>query len=171
MSEPVRTNPNGANQYQMDPRQKLCWELYINPKSETFGNALQSAFKAGYTEGTSNQITTEQWFIDKLRRLNMLSKAEKVLDEMLEMPVEVQKVEGEGGEKRTFVKTEPALVKIKQDTAKFISERQGKHEGWSQRTELSGPDGGAIEHKVEDGRFKDIIKSYGAKSTGEDSCP
>ena len=67
------TNPYGANQYVMDPRQKMCWDLYVNPKSETFGNAAQSAIKAGYTDKTANQITTEDWFIGKLRRMNMLN--------------------------------------------------------------------------------------------------
>lgn len=137
----AETNPNGANQYTLDPRQKLCWEYYISPRSETFSNAYQSAVKAGYTDDTSKQITVCPWFLEKLRRLNMLGKAEKVLDDMLEMPVEVQKIEGYGDSKEMVVKTEPSLVKIKQDTAKFIADRLGKDEGYSLRTELSGPNG------------------------------
>ena len=133
-------NPNGSKQYVMDPRQKMCWDLYVNPNSGTFGNALQSAIKAGYTEGTANQITTEEWFIGKLRRLNMLNKAEKVLEEMLEMPVEVLEWEGRAEEAEQVVNTSPALVKVKQDTAKFIAERVGK-EHYSSRSEITGKDG------------------------------
>jgi len=119
----------------LDPRQKLCWESYINPKSETFGNATQSAIKAGYAPDYADQITTVEWFLGKLRRLNMLSKAEKVLDEYLEM--EDTEITENGMQKRN-----PALSKIKQDTAKFIAERVGKDEGYSTKqtvdTNLSG---------------------------------
>lgn len=136
-----KTNPNGANQYLYDPRQKLCWEYYVDPRSETFGVARRSAMKAGYTVGTANQITTEQWFIEKLRRLSMLSKAEKVLEETLVMDVKVPIiVDGETvGEK-----IDPALAKIKQDTAKFVASTQGKDQGYSTRSEITGINGGSV---------------------------
>lgn len=140
----AETNPNGANQYQLDPRQKLCWEFYANPKSETFNNGLASAIKAGYSESHANTITTEPWFRDRVRRINLLHKAENVLEEMLDMPVETSKMErlgfGEDAEYEEVVRTEPALVKIKQDTAKFVAERVGK-EVYSNRQELTGSDG------------------------------
>lgn len=138
MSQP--SNPNGANQFQLDPRQKLCWELYVNPTSETFGNGLQSAIKAGYEPDYADQITTSEWFKGKLRRLNMLSKAENVLEEMLVMPVDVVSLTRKGKSTVEVVSTEPALVKIKQDTAKFVAERVGK-EHYSTRSEFTG-DGG-----------------------------
>ncbi len=155
------TNPYGANQYVLDPRQKLCWEFYVNPKSETFGNGLQSAIRAGYSESHADTITTETWFQDKVRRLNMLSKAEKVLDEMLEMPVETMKLEKNGDDYDEVVRTEPALVKIKQDTAKFIAERVGK-DTYSNRTEMTGANGESFipneEQKKKIGeRLRDIL--------------
>lgn len=135
--ETNKPNPNGANQFQLDPRQKLCWESYINPKSETFGNARQSAIKAGYVEDYADQITTAEWFLGKLRRLNLLGKAEKVLDQTLEMDdTEQVNINGE-----TVTKRNPALTKIKQDSAKFLAERLGKSEGYSTRSELTGADG------------------------------
>lgn len=134
------TNPYGANQYQIDPRQKMCWDYYIDPRSETFSNAYKSALKAGYEESTALQITTEKWFTEKVRRLNMLGKAEKVLDEMLEMPISTLEWEGKGEEAEQVVVTNPALVKVKQDTAKFIAERLGKGE-YSNRTEMTGAEG------------------------------
>jgi endo-1,4-beta-mannosidase len=168
-----KTNPNGANQYIFDPRQKLCWDIYINPKSKTFGNAYQSAVEVGYTESSAARITTEAWFAEKLRRLNMLGKAEKVLDEMLEMPVDIQKVEGYGEDKELVIKTEPALVKIKQDTAKFIADRLGKDEGYSQRTELTAKGGDRLitESTVEIDKLTNILneihKRNGESSDGE----
>lgn len=137
----LRGNPNGANQSLPDPRQKLMWSLYVNPTSETFSNATQSAIKAGYTETTANQITTEAWFIGKLGTLNLLDDAVAVLKEMLVMPVLVEETVGYGDDAELVVKTSPALVKIKQDTAKFVSERQGKEDGWASRSELTGKNG------------------------------
>lgn len=134
-----KTNPNGANQYLLDPRQKLCWDNYVNPKSETFANATQSAIKAGYDEDYAEHVTTSEWFSVKLRRLNMLDKAEKVLNETLEMADEVQIIVD--GVPLDIRKREPALTKIKQDTAKFVAERLGKAEGYSTRNELTGADG------------------------------
>lgn len=124
------TNPNGANQYQLDPRQKMCWDLYVNPKSETFGNAYQSAMKAGYEEGYAAQITTAEWFLEKLRRLNMLGKAEKVLDKTLSM----EAVDEEG-------KVKVDLLRVQTDVAKHITSTLGKNEGYSNRQELTGKDG------------------------------
>lgn len=134
------TNPNGANQFKLDPRQKLCWESYVNPKSETFGNAYQSALKAGYEETYCTQITVTEWFLEKVRRLNMLGKAEKVLDKTLEEDFDYREVLIDGNPTGLKVR-DSALSKIQQDTAKFITERLGKNDGYSQRSELTGADG------------------------------
>jgi hypothetical protein len=127
MAEP---NPMGANQYQLDPRQKLCWEYYINPKSETFSNGYQSAMRAGYEEGYAAQITTVDWFLDKVRRLKLVSKGEKVLEETLEYDIL-----NEDG------KRDPAIARLKLDAAKHVTSTLGKDLGYSMRTEQTGPDG------------------------------
>lgn len=142
--EGATTNPYGANQFTLDPRQKLCWELYANPRSETFGNGTQSAIKAGYEPDYADQITTVEWFKGKVRRLNMLSKAEKVLDEMLEMD-DTQIKETDNG---VVSFRDASLTRIKQDTAKFLAERLGKAE-YSTRTEHTGKDGEAIAIQAE----------------------
>lgn len=156
----ARTNPNGSNQYSLDPRQRMCWDFYVNPKSETFGNALRSAIKAGYEESHANTITDTQWFRDRVRRLNMLSKAEKVLEETLDME-DVAKVELSTGV--VLEKRDPALTRIKQDTAKFLAERLGKNDGYSSRSELSGPDGQPVE--IESSELKDLANKLNALYT------
>jgi hypothetical protein len=128
------SNPNGANQYLLDPRQKKCWELYINPKSKTFGNAMQSALEAGYEPATANQITTFDWFIGKRRRLNMLEKAEKVLEKALDYKTE----EDDG-------KIKVDLLRVQTDVAKTVVTTLGKNEGYSTRNEVTGKDGEAIQ--------------------------
>lgn len=152
MSDGPRTNPNGANQYTLDPRQKICWDFYVNPKSETFGNAKASAIKAGYTEGTACQITTENWFIERLRRLQLLGKAEKVLDETLVLPA----LDEDG-------KFDKGIQALKLDAAKFVAKTQGKNEGYSERQEITGAEGKPLILPSE------IIKMNGLEpSTGAD---
>lgn len=119
-----------ANQFVMDARQSLCWSLYVDPKSETFGNAYQSALKAKYDETTANTITTAKWFIIKLRRLNMLNKAEKKLDETLDYDPEIS------GEIDT------QLLKIQTDVAKHLTATLGKNEGYSTKSEVDHTSGG-----------------------------
>lgn len=132
MGKPI-TNPNGANQYISDPRQLACWKFYTDPKSETFGNATQSAIRAGYTETTADHITLEAWFVGKLRRLQLLDKAEKVLEETLDLDT----LDEEG-------KKDKGLHALKLDAAKFIAKTQGKNEGYSERQELTGKDGSPL---------------------------
>lgn len=146
----AKTNPNGANQFRADPRQELFLSYYFNPKSATFSNAVQSAIKAGYTEEYANSITRtdNEWFAEAVRDNNRLQKAEKVLDEMLEMPVQTIELprgndRDEDEEPESYLVTNPALVKIKQDTAKFIAERMGKHK-YSTRNEVTGANGAAL---------------------------
>lgn len=144
-----KTNPNGANQYTLDPRQRLCWDLYVNPKSETFANAYQSAMSAGYEEGYAAQITTAEWFLERLRRLQMLSKAEKVLSDTLEIEHMVQAIGAFGPildkkTKKPIFRPDSSLLKIKQDSAKFVAERLGKNEGYSTRTEITGENGESL---------------------------
>ena len=127
-----KPNPYGGNQYQLDPRQKMCWDYYIDIKSETYSNAKQSALKSGYEEGTADKITSELWFVEKVRRLNMLGKAEKVLDKTLDY-----KTENRG-------KVISEVLRIQTDVAKFIAKTQGKDEGYSERTEMTGLNGSPL---------------------------
>ena len=126
----AETNPNNANQYQLDPRQRYCWNYYVNPKSETFSNAYASAIKAGYEEETAIKITTVQWFTERRRRLGLLAKGEKVLEETLEYSI----LNEEG-------KRDAAIARIKLDAAKHVTSTLGKDEGYSQRQEHTGANG------------------------------
>lgn len=119
------TNPNGANQYQLDPRQKLCWENYVNPKSPTFGNVTQSALAAGYEESYSDTISQSEWFCDKMWKLNATFTSEKKIRELLELPLLDQ-----GG------KVDVGVARIQADLAKFMASTLGKDEGYSTKQEL-----------------------------------
>jgi hypothetical protein len=131
-------NPNGANQWVADPRQQLFLAYYLDPKSETFGNALQSGLRAGFSENYSSQILSEQpeWLLEKLRSIRtsrLLEKAERNLDELLDLPSKVQAMgafgpvyDGKGKDKKPVMVHSTGLLKVKADVTKFVAERVGK---------------------------------------------
>ena len=127
------TNPNGANGTTSDPREQVMWDIYVAKIAKGIENAYESAIEAGYEEATARQITVRSWFIErksKLKRKEMLSKAERNLDKTLDL-ITLNK---EGLE-------DPQLLKIKVDVSKTIVSTLGKDEGYSTRSELTGKDG------------------------------
>lgn len=117
----------------MDIRQKNMWDNYVDPRSSTYGNATKSALKAGYAPSTAHTITNSRYFRERMRRLNMLSRAEKVLKKTL-----VMKTSDETG------KEQADLLRIQVDAAKHITKTLGKDEGYSERSEVTGKDGAPI---------------------------
>lgn len=135
-----KTNPNGANQYLLDPRQNTCWSLYIDPKSETFSNAYMSAMRAGYPDATARGITTQDWFLERTRRMNMLSKAERNLDEFLDLPSMTQAMGAFGPlvhkkTKKPVMTFNVGLLSLKQKSTEFVAERVGKERYGNRRGE------------------------------------
>lgn len=109
-----------ANQYKVDPRQALFLKAYLDPKSATFSNALQSALSVGYSREYAENITNQlpDWLAENLGTERMLKKAEKNLDTLMDSKNE----------------------NIKADISKFVTGRLGKKK-WSERQEVTGPDG------------------------------
>lgn len=129
----------------LTPQQELFLASYTNPKSSTFGNALQSGLKAGYTQEYSENITNllPDWLSENIGDFKMLAKAEKVLNEMLEMPTNVFEVEDN---QEVIVSSAPHM-KIKQDTAKFVAERLGKKK-YSVKSQFENDDGQPITVRI-----------------------
>lgn len=100
----------------LSSQQEVFLSEYLNPKSDTFGNAYRSALKAGFTESYAQNITAEkpQWLQDNIGRRDLLAKAEKVFHKTLNMKTDV-----EGHE-------DASLLRIQNDTAKFVGETVGK---------------------------------------------
>ena len=109
----------------LTPQQELFLASYTNPKSDTFSNALQSALKAGYSQEYSENITHSmpEWLSENIGSMTLLSKAERALNKTLEEDYEIDEITKEGV---TLRKRDPALAKIKQDSAKFIASTVGK---------------------------------------------
>lgn len=132
-----RTNPNKANQHTPDERQEICWNFYIESINAGKPNAQASAIKAGYEESSAQTITVNSWFLErlaKLKRKDMLSKAERNLDKALDFDMHTD--EGK-------INTQVASLVI--DVSKTLVKTLGKDEGYSDRTEHTGKNGGAIE--------------------------
>lgn len=117
----------------LNVKQKVMWDNYVDPRSPTYGNATQSALRAGYADSTAHTITNTRYFRERLRRLNMLSRAEKVLKKTL-----IMTTKDETG------KEQADLLRIQVDAAKHITKTLGKDEGYSERSEVTGKDGNPI---------------------------
>ena len=115
----------------LTPQQEAFLSYYTNPKSETFGNALQSGLKAGYSQEYSESITSQppEWLSENLGDMRLLNKAEKVLNSTLDY----QPVNEEG-------KIDTSLLSIQNKTAQFVAERLNKDK-YSSRQEQTGKGG------------------------------
>lgn len=111
-----------ANQHTNDEREQKCWDFYVEGVLRGEENSYAAAVKAGYSDDHSRNITIQGWFVERkarLKRKDMLSKAERVLDRTLDATDE----------------------KLAQDTAKFVAKTLGKDDGYSERSEITGKDG------------------------------
>jgi len=133
MENKPQTNPYGANGTTSDPREQVMWDIYVTKLAKGIENAYESAVEAGYEDATARQITVRSWFLErkqKLKRKEMLSKAEKVLDKTLSYSTE--KEDGT---------VQSDLLRIQTDVAKHVTSTLGKDEGYSSRTENTGKNG------------------------------
>lgn len=70
----------------LTPQQQTFLKVYLDPKSPTWGNALQSALKAGYAQEYAENIThlMPNWLSEAIGQTKMVQKAERNLDLALE---------------------------------------------------------------------------------------
>lgn len=140
-SKPRKHTSKKGNQYMVDPRQALFISKYVDPKSPSFSNALQSALAAGYSQLYAENLTSQMpvWLSEKLGEAKsnankMLQKAERNLDEILDLPNKVQAMGAFGpifektknGKKVPVMTYATSLIKVKNDASQFVAERLGK---------------------------------------------
>jgi len=132
----------------LTPQQTLFKEYYLDPASETFGNARGSAIRAGFSEDYASKITAKRdgkaldWVSEIVRDFNRLRKAEERLDEVLNLPLD-----------------EPHYLKAVVDVSKMVSKGMAKHK-YSERVEQDITSGG---------KPIPIINVQGNDSNAEDS--
>jgi hypothetical protein len=113
----------------LTPQQQLFLAGYLDPNSDTWSNAKQSAIKAGYSLEYADNIMSlmPDWLSDNIGNTNLVKKALDNLESLLDEE-----------DKR-----------IKADMTKFTLERLSKGR-FSARTELTGPSGKALSIQHED---------------------
>ncbi len=115
----------------LNPQQIAFLKYYIDPKEvDTFGNALQSALKAGYTREYAENIMSlmPDWLSENIaRRKRILEKAEKRLETLIDSEDE----------------------RVAADMVKHTTKTLGKNVGYSDRLELTGKNGEAIKAKLD----------------------
>lgn len=128
------SNPNGANQYNPDPRQSEFLVAYLDRDSDTYSNALQSALKVGYSQEYAESITHKMptWLAERVGDESLIEKAEKALEEALEYLT----VDESG-------KVDAGAGRLKLDAAKLVLKGL-KKDKYSERHEHTGENGDAI---------------------------
>lgn len=132
---------------QRDPRSELAWEFYVKSWREGKPNAKQAGLNAGYAYNTAVNLSNFKWFKDKkdkLRRSNMLTKAERNLSRMLNLDYSKIKLLADGTEEETIDRD---VLRVVADVSKTIVTTLGKDMGYSTKTEIDGKMGGEINIK------------------------
>lgn len=146
---PVSDKKGVSNQHIADPRQQLFIAYYINPESKTFGNALQSALRAGYKERYAKDIMGKMpnWLAEKAEQIKdeeMIELAEQNLKEYMkvddEQPVMSFGTVLKDKNGNIVKKKNVGIMKIKQDTSKFVAERLAKKRYGQAKVEMEVED-------------------------------
>jgi len=120
------SNPNGANQWVPDPRQDLFLSHYLDPNSETFSNAYQSALKAGYSDEYAQVVTRgRSWLSEAVSDARLVTLATKNLEVALVGGLDDPEKGGKPLQMRATEFSLKGLQKAK----------------WSDRQEVTGKDG------------------------------
>lgn len=110
----------------LKPQQEAFLKAYIDPKSPTWGNALQSGLKVGYDEDYSRNILNQMpdWLRNNLDKTRLIQKAERnlelALDGLLDDPEKGAKVIQNRA-------TEFTLSRLKKDEYSDRIEHTGKN--------------------------------------------
>lgn len=119
-----------------DPRQQVCWDLYVKSWRAGTPNAKAAALAAGYSENTAANVSGLAWFKqkkEKLRRSKMMDNAERNISRMLNMGItKLRKLE-DGSTEEVF---DAEKARIVADMSKLIVTTLGKDLGYSSKTEV-----------------------------------
>lgn len=109
----------------LTPQQEAFLKEYTNPKSPLFGNALQSALKAGYSQEYAESITYKmpEWLSENVGKAKLVVKAERNLDLALEGLLDDPE---KGGKPLQYKATEFTLKALKKDEYSERHEHTGK---------------------------------------------
>lgn len=133
----------------LNPQQSAFLEAYLDPQSETWSNATQSALKAGYTQEYADNIMSAmpKWLS---RVLDDKTLVQKAIDNLSEF---VGNRENDN---------------YRWDATKFVLTTLGRNK-FSTRSELSGPGGKDLFINEKDKeKSNQLVRDY-LSNTGDDS--
>lgn len=125
--------PYIANGITSDPREQICWDIYVDNLAKGLDNAYEAGVSAGYSHDHSRNLTMQGWFKErkaKLHRKEMLSKAERNLGKVLDFNMH----DDEG-------KVNTPVATLVSNVSTTIVKTLGKDIGYSDRTEHTGANG------------------------------
>jgi hypothetical protein len=132
VTHPTKRSAGGMK----DPRQDVCWDLYVKGWKAGVPNGKAAALAAGYSENTALNIGNLTWFKKKkenLRRSKMMSNAERNISRMLNMGITKLKKLEDGTTEEVF---DAEKARIVADMSKLIVTTLGKDLGYSSKTEV-----------------------------------
>lgn len=141
----------------LNPQQQAFKEAYMNPKSETFGSATQSAIKAGYGKQYAEQILSDggTWISEVIGDLKRAQRADQVLDETM-----------------NYKEKDPATRGLKLKAAVFVAGGMNR-EKYANRNEVTGKDGkelvGVILYPKPNDQAEDSLGTDGKTDGSTDS--
>ena len=137
LKDAERVKRNKEKKPELTPRQIRFLELYLNPESETFGNATQSALRAGFKQEYAENITHRlpNWLAENVGDSELIALALKNLKELLD----------EDKDKR-----------IKADMTKFTLERLHKKK-FSTKTEVEHKGKLELDLEITDKQKKQLL--------------
>ena len=123
LPEPAIEEITLSDEVRKDPRKSAFLLYYYDRESPTYGNARQSALRAGFTETYANNITflKPQWLLDFIGNLQSAKLAEAHLNEVLSLPIITQAMGAFGPITRT--ETIKVEKKLKNGSIKFINKK------------------------------------------------
>lgn len=160
----------------IDARQMTFLQFYMDARSETFGNARQSALKAGYSDNYANQITARagQWLTEiDSRRERLLNKAERNLEEFIDLNPLIDAmgpfgplVNKETGE--VYKRYSTSIASLKLNATIFVGETLGKKH-YSKRTEFGFVDPASLQ--LTDAEKAEIAAIYAENAPKQLTAP
>lgn len=114
----------------LTPQQQAFLANYLDPKSDTWSNAYQSAIKAGYAEEYAKNMTGQMpnWLSENINDTSLLQTALNNLNEFL-------------------TTSDERIQNIKWDATKTVLKGLAKSK-FSERTEHTGKDGDDLAIKI-----------------------
>lgn len=140
----------------LTPQQELFLAYYTDPKSETFGNATQSALKAKYSQNYADNITAlmPDWLLENIGDMKRLRKAEKNLNEVQDLSI----VDENG-------KVDTGIVDKRIKVDMFIAERLNKGK-YSTQKQVDITTGGKSLNSLKELSDEELINITTGSKTG-----